>query len=82
MLLPCVSINVIAGLIKSQWTDTKKKVPFLGDIPLVGLLFQKSDKSLEKTELIIFITPHIIEPEKYEASGELKDAMKRFEEKR
>jgi len=71
---------VIAGLIKSQWTDTRKKVPFLGDIPLAGLLFQKSEKNLVKTELFIFITPHIIQPEQNDASEET-DAMKRFEGK-
>lgn len=51
---------VIAGLIKDQVTDTKKKVPFLGDIPLVGLLFQKSEKTVVKQDLLIFVTPHII----------------------
>ncbi len=70
---------VIAGLIKSQWTNTKKKVPFLGDIPLAGLLFQKSDKTLTKTELFIFITPHIIQPDQNDSSADLSDAMKRFE---
>ncbi len=51
---------VIAGLIKDQVTDTKKKVPFLGDIPLLGLLFQKSEKTIVKQDLLIFVTPHII----------------------
>lgn len=51
---------VIAGLIKDQVTDTKRKVPFLGDIPLVGLLFQKSEKTVVKQDLLIFVTPHII----------------------
>jgi len=53
---------VIAGLITDKLIDTKKKVPILGDIPLVGLLFQKTEKILTKTDLIIFITPHIITP--------------------
>ena len=53
---------IIAGLLKDKITDTKKKVPFLGDIPLLGLIFQKSEKVLEKTDLLIFITPHIITP--------------------
>jgi type IV pilus assembly protein PilQ len=51
---------VIAGLIKDQVTDSKKKMPFLGDIPLVGLLFQKSEKTVVKQDLLIFVTPHII----------------------
>lgn len=53
---------IIAGLLKDKTTDTKKKIPILGDIPLLGLLFQKSEKVLEKTDLLIFITPHIITP--------------------
>lgn len=51
---------VIAGLIKDKVTDIKKKVPFLGDIPIVGLLFTKTEKAIVKSDLIIFITPHII----------------------
>ncbi len=54
---------VIAGLVKDQLTDTKKKIPFLGDIPIMGLLFQKSEKVSTKTDLMIFITPHIITPD-------------------
>ena len=54
---------VIGGLIKDKVTDLKKKIPFLGDIPVIGLVFRKSEKAIEKTDLIIFITPHIITPE-------------------
>ncbi len=51
---------VIAGLIKDKLTDTKKKVPLLGDIPVLGRLFQKSEETKTKTDLIIFLTPHVI----------------------
>ncbi len=54
---------VIAGLITDQVTETKKKTPILGDIPLVGLVFTKTEESVTKTDLIIFITPHIVTPE-------------------
>ncbi len=54
---------VIGGLVKNQKTDTKHKIPLLGDIPLVGLAFQKSEVGDTKTDLLIFITPHIITPE-------------------
>ena len=54
---------VIAGLIKDQVTDIKKKIPILGDIPLLGLIFQKTEKIVVKTDLLIFLTPHIITPE-------------------
>lgn len=54
---------VIAGLVKEQTDDTKKKIPLLGDIPGLGFLFQKSEKTVNKTDLMIFITPHIVTPE-------------------
>ncbi len=53
---------VIAGLIKDQTTDTKKKIPFLGDIPIAGLIFHKNELAVTKTELLIFMTPHILTP--------------------
>ncbi|MCK4462913.1 MAG: TonB C-terminal domain-containing protein [Candidatus Omnitrophica bacterium] len=54
---------VIAGLIKDERTDTVNKVPFLGDIPILGVVFQKTEKTVEKKELVILITPHIISGE-------------------
>lgn len=53
---------VIGGLIKDQTTDTKKKTPFLGDVPILGLIFQKKNEQITKTDLMIFVTPHIITP--------------------
>ena len=50
----------IGGLLDTQKTDTKRKVPILGDVPIAGALF-KSDSSTDKqTEILIFITPHIV----------------------
>lgn len=54
---------VIAGLITDKLVDTKKKMPFVGDFPILGLIFQKTEKAITKTDLIIFMTPHIITPE-------------------
>jgi type IV pilus assembly protein PilQ len=51
---------VIAGLVKDTVQTTKSKVPFLGDVPFVGQLFKKSNDTKTKTELIIFLTPHVI----------------------
>ncbi|MCM8765728.1 MAG: hypothetical protein NC920_02630 [Candidatus Omnitrophica bacterium] len=51
---------VIGGLITQELRDTKTGVPVLGDIPILGLPFQKRGKELKNTELIIFITPHIV----------------------
>jgi len=54
---------VIAGLIKDKIIDTKKKVPLLGDIPILGLAFKKTSKTITKTDLLIFIKPTIITPD-------------------
>ncbi len=54
---------VIAGLIKDTLTVIKKKIPIFGDIPILGLAFQKSEKTKKKTDLLLFLTPHIISSE-------------------
>jgi general secretion pathway protein D len=51
---------VLGGLIRDDTTVIEKKVPLLGDIPLLGLLFRKKAKKAERTNLMIFITPHIL----------------------
>jgi len=51
---------VIGGLIRDQESETVSKVPFLGDIPLLGLLFRKTTKTVEKRNLIMIIVPHVI----------------------
>jgi type IV pilus assembly protein PilQ len=51
---------VLGGLFQQTETNTVDKVPFLGDIPFLGNLFKNSTKVLNRTELLIFITPRII----------------------
>jgi type IV pilus assembly protein PilQ len=53
---------VIGGLLKDVKSKSKYKVPFLGDIPLLGLLFTRDTVDTEKIDLLIFITARIIEP--------------------
>ncbi len=50
---------VIAGIIKERKSETVKGVPFLHKIPLLGSLFRRTEQSVERTELIIFITPRL-----------------------
>jgi general secretion pathway protein D len=50
---------VIGGLMQDKKTQTINKVPILGDIPYLGLLFQRDQVLKEKTELLIFLTPHV-----------------------
>jgi len=50
---------VIGGLMQDEVRDTVSKVPLLGDIPLLGHLFKRTIKEKDKTELLIFLTPHV-----------------------
>ncbi len=54
------STVVIGGLIQEGKEITTNSVPCLGDIPILGLLFKSERKAGEKTNLMIFLTPHII----------------------
>ena len=54
---------VISGILKRENSDVVRKVPVLGDIPLLGLLFRSTEKTLRETELLIFITPVVVENE-------------------
>ena len=49
------------GFVGDQIIENQDKIPVLGDIPLVGLLFQFTSHQRVKTELMIFITPHILQ---------------------
>jgi general secretion pathway protein D len=52
---------VIGGLIDNEKSVNDTKIPILGDIPLLGQLFKFSAKSSTKSELLMFITPHIVQ---------------------
>ncbi|MEI7998094.1 MAG: type IV pilus secretin PilQ [Candidatus Omnitrophota bacterium] len=60
---------VIAGLVKENTQTNKNKVPFLGDLPLIGSAFRSKNDIKTKTELIIFLTPHIITADSEVASS-------------
>ncbi|MBF0618724.1 MAG: type II secretion system protein GspD [Candidatus Omnitrophica bacterium] len=51
---------VIGGLIKEDRTNQDSKVPFLGDIPVVGHAFKNTSRTKDKTEIVIFLTPKIM----------------------
>ncbi len=55
------STVVIGGLIDDSFSETEYKVPCLGDIPLFGWIFKSMAKSKDKTNLFVFLTPHVIE---------------------
>jgi hypothetical protein len=51
---------VIGGIMRDRTIVNETKVPFLGDIPILGWLFKSRSKSTDKVNLLLFITPHII----------------------
>jgi type IV pilus assembly protein PilQ len=51
---------VIGGLIQKSSANSKEKIPFLGDIPFLGTLFSKTSSTADESELVIYITPHIL----------------------
>jgi type II secretory pathway component GspD/PulD (secretin) len=62
---------IISGLRKSEPSVQESKIPILGDIPLIGVLFRKVDTDIIESELGVFITPHIYTDGKLSAN-ELK----------
>jgi type IV pilus assembly protein PilQ len=51
---------VIGGIFTEDQLDTVDKVPFFGDLPVVGWLFKRNVKSSNKQELLVFITPRVL----------------------
>lgn len=53
---------VISGLISSRNSSQVDKFPGLGDIPILGAFFRSSNISREERELLMIVTPHLIQP--------------------
>lgn len=54
---------VIGGLVRDNITLSERKVPLLGDIPMLGWLFRSQSRSVEKLNLLVFLTPHLVRDE-------------------
>ncbi|MBY4597885.1 type IV pilus secretin PilQ [bacterium BD-1] len=52
---------VVGGVYEFKSRDDLRKVPFLGDLPVLGNLFKNKSKGMEKAELLIFVTPRILQ---------------------
>lgn len=68
VMVPSGNTLVMGGLISDTTQKGYTKVPFLGDLPGLGWAFRKESKNREKANLIIFITPTIIEDEHFQPS--------------
>jgi type II secretory pathway component GspD/PulD (secretin) len=67
----------LGGLKQEKKTETIAKVPFLGDIPLLGYLFSHKTEDVAKTDLTIFITPEIVREERVAEAPLEKEARER-----
>jgi general secretion pathway protein D len=67
---------VISGILRSQETDVRRKVPILGDIPILNWFFSSIETEIDQTELVAFITPIVVDN-----TQELEDANKPFRER-
>ena len=61
VVTPSGQTVVIGGLISTSKSTATSKVPFLGDIPILGQLFRTTGKAEARNELMMFLTPHIVE---------------------
>jgi pilus assembly protein CpaC len=58
---------VVAGLLQDDFRGGVRRVPWLGDIPILGALFRSSDFQRDQSELVIFVTAHLVTPTRGEA---------------
>jgi general secretion pathway protein D len=52
---------ILGGMIRNQLTETVNKLPILGDLPLVGIVFRTKSYDKNKVELVVLMTPHVVD---------------------
>lgn len=62
---------IIGGLRKDEKLRTVRKVPLLGNIPFLGAVFRSKSEVVEKNEIVVFITPHIISGDEQQSGADL-----------
>ena len=55
---------ILGGLLRTDLSDIRTKVPWIGDIPILGSAFRHKGKTKTERELVIFLTPHIVQEQK------------------
>ncbi len=68
VMIPSGSTLVMGGMVNDTRSKSFTKVPLLGDIPFAGLAFRKEGKTRNKQNLLIFVTPTIVDDGDYQAS--------------
>jgi len=66
VMIPSGNTLVLGGLVQDDVRTSNTKVPLLGDIPFMGSAFRSDSKSRQKNNLIIFVTPTIVQEEDYQ----------------
>jgi general secretion pathway protein D len=67
---------VLGGLIQDKTTNTRNQTPLVGDIPILGNLFKQKDNTIDRTELLIAITPKIVKD-----NGQIRAIAAEFRDK-
>jgi type II secretory pathway component GspD/PulD (secretin) len=75
-VIPSGYTLVLGGLINNSANNSFTKVPFLGDIPLFGNAFRHDSKAVNKDNLMIFVTPTIVEMEDYRPNREARSFLR------
>ena len=76
MLIPNANTLVMGGLVNDNPQSTSTKVPFMGDIPILGNAFRSQTKSMNKVDLLVFITPTIVRDADFEPNAHAGDFLK------
>jgi type II secretory pathway component GspD/PulD (secretin) len=66
VMIPSGNTLVLGGMVQDDVRNGNTKVPVLGDIPGIGLLFRNDTKSRQKSNLLVFVTPTIVQDEDYQ----------------
>lgn len=64
---------VVGGIIRKKQKQVENKLPILGDIPLLGRLFKSTETAIEDAEIVIIITPHIVDIKNEDDLEKLKE---------
>lgn len=70
---------VVGGIIRKKQKEVENKLPILGDIPLIGRLFKSTETAVEDTEIVIIITPHIVDIKNPEDIEKLKEKAQNWQ---
>ena len=70
---------IIGGLIQDVGSNSNSQVPILSDLPLIGSLFESDNTNVNQTELVIYITPHLLKNKEEKAEKDMERMEKKVE---